>query len=81
MVLIAGVAAAAAAALAGWNYLNQSGQAANTIVGIRQQAGVLAALVNMVNALLDALLLVRRVSAGGSSSALGTFGRRVAEAE
>lgn len=50
------------------------------IVGIRQQAGVLAALVNMVNALLDALLMVRRINTGYAGG-VPTFGQRVAEAE
>lgn len=80
MVVIAGVAAAAAAALAAWNHLQGQPHAASVLVGIRQQAGVLAALVNMVNALLDALMLVKRLTAGSSSSPTGlrvptSFGR------
>ena len=67
MVVIAGVAAAAAAALTAWNYLQGQPNAGAVLVGIRQQAGVLAALVNMVNAMLDALMLVRRLTAGSSS--------------
>jgi hypothetical protein len=39
---------------------------------------VLAAIVNMVNAVLDALLLVRRVSAGASGG-IPSFGRRSSE--
>lgn len=50
------------------------------VVSIKQQAGVLAAVVNMVNALLDALMLIRRVPANATtsspSSPVPTFGQR-----
>jgi hypothetical protein len=82
MGVIVGIATAAAAAMSAWNYLNGREDAAGIIVGIRQQTGVLAALVNMVNAVMDALLLIKRVSAVAPRIADGlpTFGMRVAEA-
>ena len=80
MVVIAGVAAAAAAALAAWNELQKRPGASDAIVGIRQQAGVIAALVNMVNALLDALLLIKRIVPRASAMP-GQFGMRVSDAE
>lgn len=84
MWLIVGVASAAAAALAWWQRLSNTGQAMAVTSTLRQQAGVLAAIVNMVNAVLDALLLLRRVQAvpngtAGPTVVTPTFGRRSAE--
>jgi hypothetical protein len=81
VVVIAGVAAAAATVIYGWNYLNSSPQAMGVVMGVRQQAGVIAVIVNAINAMLDALMLVKRVKAGQSSSRddllarLPSFGR------
>lgn len=82
MGVIVGIASAAAAAMSAWNYLNHRDDAANVIIGMRQQTGILAALVNMVNAVLDALMLIRRVTASRAAptDSLPTFGMRVADA-
>ena len=60
MVVIIGVATAAAAAIAFWRKIHDSGRSGDATVQVRQQVGVLAALVNMVSALLDALTLFNR---------------------
>lgn len=80
MWLIAGIGAAASAALLWWRRTSRSHSAGYTVSTLRQQTGVLAALVNMVNAVLDALTLVRRVSAGAPSGGL-SFGSRVRDSE
>lgn len=66
MRLIFGVATAGCTAIWWWNRTQARSNAGGTVMGLRQQAGVLAAIVNCINALLDALLLVRRISAGAS---------------
>lgn len=70
MVVIAGIAAAAAAAMAAWQALQGQPNAGDTIAGMRQQAGVLAALVNCVGAILDALMLLKRIRPGVQGTAV-----------
>lgn len=68
MFLIVGVAGAAAAVVAWYRKIQGTDRGARVIVSMRRQSGVLAAFVNMVGSLLDALLLVRRVSAVGGGA-------------
>lgn len=79
MFVIFGLAGAAAGALLWYQRLQNNPSGGATIMVMRRASGVLAAFVNGLSMLLDALMMVRRVNALSASSGPIRIGRSADE--